>query len=492
MLPYAFERSDGADGFPSLSTTGAQATRCLVAKLVRADPSDAADARAALEVLAGATRKDGVFQAAAALYGVAATKLAAMNQPWVLVEEDEELQLELPTNCVWDDNEQLCELARAKRLAPFYAGLAGRRAGARRRGRRAQAREMPRFPRDPRRAPRVGRRGVRRCFTLARVLPAPRGGLRRVDRGPGGACANSFVAQRLILVPKPGGAVLVALRADEAYWDVSAHLRHTALDHYALSHHFDASLRTFFVDVLGVNPELLEEPAVSSNGHTMPGTGEPSTIQDGLRSADLAAPPSTGAAGAAPTEALARAALARVADGDSSQLPPAFRSLPASLDAFAAACRSLGVNPRAVAIAEPDRCAFLLDGCVILSAGRMRRIRRDDTPFLVTELRTVSRTPPRRTTAPRTTRASKRSTPTRFRVWPEGHRRHRPRRFRTTVRSVARSRPRRGRQRRPAPPPPERGRPAAGSGSRAAAVPLLRPRAMPQRSRMPFFARPLV
>ena len=138
--------------------------------------------------------------------------------------------------------------------------------------------------------------------------------------------------------------------------------------------------------MLGVHPELLEEPAVSSNGHTIPGAGEPSTIQDGLRSADLAAPPSTGAASAAPTEALARAALARVADGDSSQLPPAFRSLPASLDAFAAACRSLGVNPRAVAIAEPDRCAFLLDGCVILSAGRMRRIRRDDTPFLVTEL----------------------------------------------------------------------------------------------------------
>ena len=125
LLPYAFERSDGADGFPSLSTTGAQATRCLVAKLVRADPSDAADARAALEVLAGATRKDGVFQAAAALYGVAAMKLAAVNQPWVLVEADDELQLELPTNCVWDDNEQLCELARAKRLAPFYAGCRG-------------------------------------------------------------------------------------------------------------------------------------------------------------------------------------------------------------------------------------------------------------------------------------------------------------------------------------------------------------------------------
>jgi len=125
---------------------------------------------------------------------------------------------------------------------------------------------------------------------------------------------------------------------------------------------------------------------VSSNGHTMPGTGEPSTIQDGLRSADLAAPPSTGAASAAPTEALARAALARVAEGDAARLPPSFRALPASLDAFAAACRSLGVNPRAVAIAEPDRCAFLLDGCVILSAGRMRRIRRDDTPFLVTEL----------------------------------------------------------------------------------------------------------
>ena len=118
LLPYAFERGDGADGFPSLSTTGAQATRSLVAKLVRADPSDAADARAALAVLAGAARKDGVFQAAAALYGVAATKLAVVNQPWVLVEADDELQLELPTNCVWDDNEQLCELARAKRLAP--------------------------------------------------------------------------------------------------------------------------------------------------------------------------------------------------------------------------------------------------------------------------------------------------------------------------------------------------------------------------------------
>ena len=94
----------------------------------------------------------------------------------------------------------------------------------------------------------------------------------------------------------------------------------------------------------------------------------------------------SGAGGTAPTEALARAALARVADGDSSRLPPAFRSLPASLDAFAAACRLLGVNPRAVTITEPDRCAFLLDGCVILSAGRMRRVRRDDTPFLVTEL----------------------------------------------------------------------------------------------------------
>ena len=53
----------------------------------------------------------GVFQAAAALYGVAATKLAVVNQPWVLVEADDELTLELPTNCVWDDNEQLCELA---------------------------------------------------------------------------------------------------------------------------------------------------------------------------------------------------------------------------------------------------------------------------------------------------------------------------------------------------------------------------------------------
>ena len=385
LLPYAFERSDGADGFPSLSTTGAQATRCLVAKLVRADPSDAADARAALEVLAGATRKDGVFQAAAALYGVAATKLAAMNQPWVLVEEDDELQLELPTNCVWDDNEQLCELARAKRLAPFYAGSRGAE----------QALVAAGVE------PKLGK-----CRDFLAILDALRGSVveasdaatlsrecyRRLaeacvsstaDRA---ACANSFVAQRLILVPKPGGAVLVALRADEAYWDVSAHLRHTALDHYALSHHFDASLRTFFVDVLGVNPELLEEPAVSSNGHTMPGTGEPSTIQDGLRSADLAAPPSTGATGAAPTEALARAALARVAEGDAARLPPSFRALPASLDAFAAACRSLGVNPRAVAIAEPDRCAFLLDGCVILSAGRMRRIRRDDTPFLVTEL----------------------------------------------------------------------------------------------------------
>ena len=90
---------------------------------MRADPSDAADARAALEVLAGAARKDGVFQAAAALYGVAAPKLAAVNQPWVLVEDDEELTLELPTNCVWDDDKQLCELARAKRLAPFYACL---------------------------------------------------------------------------------------------------------------------------------------------------------------------------------------------------------------------------------------------------------------------------------------------------------------------------------------------------------------------------------
>ena len=325
LLPYAFERSDGADGFPSLSTTGAQATRCLVAKLVRADPSDAADARAALEVLAGATRKDGVFQAAAALYGVAATKLAAMNQPWVLVEEDEELQLELPTNCVWDDNEQLCELARAKRLAPFYAGSRGAE----------QALVAAGVE------PKLGK-----CRDFLAILDALRGSVveasdaaslsrecyRRfaeacvastADRA---ACANSFVAQRLILVPKPGGAVLVALRADEAYWDVSAHLRHTALDHYALSHHFDASLRTFFVDVLGVNPELLEEPAVSSNGHTMPGTGEPSTIQDGLRSADLAAPPSTGAAGAAPTEALARAALARVAEGDAARLPPSFRA----------------------------------------------------------------------------------------------------------------------------------------------------------------------
>jgi hypothetical protein len=385
LLPYAFERSDGADGFPSLSTTGAQATRCLVAKLVRADPSDAADARAALEVLAGAARKDGVFQAAAALYGVAAPKLAAVNQPWVLVEDDEELTLELPTNCVWDDNEQLCELARAKRLAPFYAGSRGAE----------QALVAAGVE------PKLGK-----CRDFLAILDALRGSVveasdaaslsrecyRRLaeacvsstaDRA---ACANSFVAQRLILVPKPGGAVLVALRADEAYWDVSAHLRHTALDHYALSHHFDASLRTFFVDVLGVNPELLEEPAVSSNGHTIPGTGEPSTIQDGLRSADLAAPPSTGAASAAPTEALARAALARVAEGDAARLPPSFRALPASLDAFAAACRSLGVNPRAVAIAEPDRCAFLLDGCVILSAGRMRRIRRDDTPFLVTEL----------------------------------------------------------------------------------------------------------
>ena len=127
------------------------------------------------------------------------------------------------------------------------------------------------------------------------------------------------MAQRLILIPKPDGAVLVALRSDEAYWDVVPALRHTALDHYALSHHFDATLRSFFVDVLGANPELLEEPAVSSNGHV--GTGEPSTIQDGLRSADLAAPPSTGSgAGAAPTEALARAALARVAEGDAARL----------------------------------------------------------------------------------------------------------------------------------------------------------------------------
>ena len=141
----------------------------------------------------------------------------------------------------------------------------------------------------------------------------------------------------------------MALRSDEAYWDVVPALRHTALDHYALSYHFDATLRTFFVDVLGVNPELLEEPAVSSNEHVGPATGEPSTIQDGLRSADLAAPPSTGSgAGAAPTEALARAALARVAEGDSARLPPSFRALPASLDAFAAACRSLGVPPRAV------------------------------------------------------------------------------------------------------------------------------------------------
>ena len=155
------------------------------------------------------------------------------------------------------------------------------------------------------------------------------------------------MAQRLILIPKPDGAVLVALRSDEAYWDVVPALRHTALDHYALSHHFDATLRSFFVDVLGANPELLEEPAVSSNGHV--GTGEPSTIQDGLRSADLAAPPSTGSgAGAAPTEALARAALARVAEGDAARLPLSFRALPASLDAFAAACRSLGVPPRAV------------------------------------------------------------------------------------------------------------------------------------------------
>ena len=30
------------------------------------------------------------------------------------------------------------------------------------------------------------------------------------------ACANSFVAQRLILVPKPGGAELVALRGGDA------------------------------------------------------------------------------------------------------------------------------------------------------------------------------------------------------------------------------------------------------------------------------------
>ena len=229
---------------------------------------------------------------AAALYGVAATKLAAMNQPWVLVEDDEELGLELPTNCVWDDNEQLCELARATRLAPLYAGSRGAE----------QALVAAGVE------PKLGK-----CRDFLAILDALRGSVveasdaaslsrecyRRLadaciastaDRA---ACANSFVAQRLILVPKPGGAVLVALRADEAYWDVSAHLRHTALDHYALSHHFDASLRTFFVDVLGVNPELLEEPAVSSNGHVGPGTGEPSTIQDGLRSADLAAPPST-------------------------------------------------------------------------------------------------------------------------------------------------------------------------------------------------------
>jgi len=406
LLPYAFE-TNGGDDFPSLSTKAAQASRSLVAKLVRSDPSAAADAHAALEVLAGAARKNGVFQAAAALYGAAAPNLAAAGQPWVLVsncsddlrsvddvlasssDEDDlqELKLELASNCVWDDDAQLCRLARAKRLSPFYAGCRGAE----------QALVAAGVE------PKLGK-----CRDFLAILDALRGSVvdaadaatlarecyRRLaetcvastaDRA---ACANSFVSQRLILIPKPGGAVLVALRADEAYWDVAAHLRHTALDHYALSHHFDASLRPFFVDVVGTNPELLEEPEVSSNGHTMPGTGEPSTIQDGLRGADLAAPPDSGsgAGGTAPTEALARAALARVADGDSSRLPPAFRSLPASLDAFAAACRLLGVNPRAVTITEPDRCAFLLDGCVILSAGRMRRVRRDDTPFLVTEL----------------------------------------------------------------------------------------------------------
>ena len=418
LLPYAFETSGGGDDFPSLSTKATQETRSLVAKLVRSDPSAAADAHAALEVLAGASRKNGVFQAAAALYGAAAPTLASAGQPWVLVsncsddlrsvddvlasssdeddppgaerkrrDDDGELKLELASNCVWDDDAQLCRLARAKRLAPDYAGCRGAEQALVAAGVESKLGKCRDFLAilDALRGSVVDAADAvtlaRECYRrLAETCVAS-----TADRA---ACANSFVSQRLILIPKPGGVVLVALRTDKAYWDVAAHLRHTALDHYALSHHFDASLRPFFVDVVGANPELLEEPEVSSNGHTVPGTGEPSTIQDGLRSADLAAPPDlgSGAGGTAPTEALARAALARVADGDSSRLPPAFRALPASLDAFAAACRSLGVNPRAVAIAEPDRCAFLLNGCVILSAGRMRRVRRDDSPFLVTEL----------------------------------------------------------------------------------------------------------
>ncbi|KAH8055680.1 hypothetical protein JL722_8023 [Aureococcus anophagefferens] len=189
------------------------------------------------------------------------------------------------------------------------------------------------------------------------------------------AVANAFLAARLALVAGRRGR-LVALRSTEAFWDVAPALRHGAAAAFALAAHHDAALRPFFVD--------------RRRAAAAPGGAPPPSVQQGFAPDDL-----RGGADAAPaaTEDLAVAAI-RWSSAAARRRSVRGRPLdgvggpPDDLAALAAVLRpllaALAVPSRAVAVADVDRCPFVLDACLVLSRPRLAA--RSDAPYIVTEI----------------------------------------------------------------------------------------------------------
>ncbi|EGB08096.1 hypothetical protein AURANDRAFT_64375 [Aureococcus anophagefferens] len=401
-LPYLFDDGGGADAYPGLGAAAARATRAVVATLARGDPADAGDALAALRVLAAAGGDArAAFASAAALYNRCGALADRRDDACVLVDGEKggALRLALASNCVWDDDERLCALAGATRLAPRYAAH-GCEAALARLGvepRLGKARDFLATLATIGAGRADGEPGD--LVAVAAACYARLAGLCASSAADRAAVANAFLAARLALVAGRRGQ-LVALRSTEAFWDVAPALRHGAAAAFALAAHHDAALRSFFVDVVGVAAALGEDaldaaaaapPPAAAAAAAAPGGAPPPSVQQGFAPDDL-----RGGADAAPaaTEDLAVAAIRAVQRGRAEALAVRGRPLdgvggpPDDLAALAAVLRpllaALAVPSRAVAVADVDRCPFVLDACLVLSRPRLAA--RSDAPYIVTEI----------------------------------------------------------------------------------------------------------